>query len=133
MEKDGLFFRSGDLFLNKRMRKFLETFLYGSYESNIYITYWSVLHFISGILVALILRTYMPHIQHPYSVGFAGHTLWEGWQVYIGMSLVQFRTSQAPHNGASRPWNWKGHNGFTDLVMDSALFMAGMYAYNWLA
>jgi hypothetical protein len=118
MEKDGLFFRSGDLFLNKRMRKFLETFLIGSYDSSIYITYWSILHFISGIITSYILHIYAPNIQHPYSVGFAGHTLWEGWQVYIGMS---------------RPWNWKGHNGFTDFTMDTALFMAGMYAYNWFA
>ena len=115
MSQESLLYRSGDFFFGPETRRFLHTFLYGSYETPIYITYWSVLHFISGILVALALRIYAPHIQHPYSVGFAGHTLWEGWQVYIGMA---------------RPWNWKGHNGFTDLIMDTALFMAGMYVYN---
>ncbi len=114
MDKDSLLFRSGDLFFGPEMRKFLETFLIGSYDSPIYITYWSILHFISGIITAYILHTYVPNIKHPYSVGFALHTLWELWQVYIGMS---------------RPWNWKGHNGFIDFIMDSALFLAGMYTY----
>ena len=117
LSQESLLFRSGDLFFGRDLRRFLETFLYGSYESNIYITYWSILHFISGILTALVFHTYMPNIQHPYVVGLLLHTLWEFWQVYIGMS---------------RPWNWKGHNGFTDFIMDTALFMAGMYAYNWL-
>jgi len=129
MDKDSLLFRSGDLFFGRETRRFLETFLYGSYESTIYITYWSILHFISGIITSYVLKTYMPYILHPYVIGFILHSLWELWQVYIGMSLVQFRTSQAPHDGASRPWNWKGHNGFTDLFMDTALFMAGMYVY----
>ncbi len=112
MDKESLAFRSGDLFFGPEIRRFLETFLIGSYQSTIYITYWSVLHFISGVLTYIILTSYMPNIKHPYSIGFGIHTLWEFWQIYIGMS---------------RPWNWAGHNGFTDFVMDSALFMLGMY------
>lgn len=114
MDKDGLLFRSGDFFFSREIRQFLHTFIYGSYESTIYITYWSVLHFISGILTSYVLKTYMPYIIHSYVVGFILHSLWEVWQVYIGMS---------------RPWNWKGHNGFTDLFLDTGLFMAGMYVY----
>lgn len=117
MDKDGLLFRSGDLFFGPEARRFLETFLYGSYESDIYITYWSVLHFISGILTFYVLHTYVSNIKHPYSVGLILHTLWELWQVYIC---------------SSRPWNWKGHNGFTDLIMDTLLFMLGMYVSSFL-
>jgi hypothetical protein len=117
MDKDGLLFRSGDLFFPREIRRFLETFLIGSYQTSIYITYWSVLHFISGVLTYILLTTYIPNIKYPYSVGFVIHTLWELWQVYIG---------------SSKPWNWAGHNGFTDLVMDTALFMLGMYVSPFL-
>jgi hypothetical protein len=112
MNKDDILYRSGDLFFPREIRRFLETFLIGSYQSTIYITYWSVLHFISGVLTYILLTTYIPNIKHPYSVGFVIHTLWELWQVYIG---------------SSKPWNWAGHNGLTDFLMDTLLFILGMY------
>ncbi len=102
-------YASGDLFFPASIRKFLETFLIGSYDSYIYITYWSILHFVSGILVAtLLLKNKANNILLK---GFLLHTLWEVWQTLIGMA---------------KPWNLKGHNGFLDIVTDTVLLMLGM-------
>lgn len=97
----------------KQIKKFLETFLFGSYDSYIYITYWSILHFISGILVAAVLVA-KGHEKTLYWKGFLLHTLWEVWQVVIGMS---------------KPWKLNGHNAFLDIVTDTILFMLGMIVY----
>lgn len=103
-------YRSGDLFLGARARRVLETFLFGNYNTLIYITYWSVLHFLSGVLFAYVCARYS--LQSPYVLGFWVHTAWEAWQVAIGMS---------------HPLRLTGHNGLIDIAMDTALFMAGMW------
>jgi hypothetical protein len=114
-DKQSYLYRSGDLFAAARVRRFLETFLVGSYQSPVYLTYWSVLHFVSGVLTAYVLveldPAFLPKVS-PYWVGLSLHTLWEGWQMLIGMS---------------HPLRLTGHNGIVDIAMDTALFMAGMW------
>ena len=110
MTKDSILYRSGDLFFSEKVRKFLETFIIGSYQTPVYITYWSVLHYVSGIINAYIFLWW--GLKNPYVAGFVVHTLWELWQTLIGMA---------------KPWNLTGHNGFVDIVMDTVLYMAGMY------
>lgn len=105
-------YRSGDFFFGKRVRRFLETFLIGNYTTPVYITYWSVLHFLSGVLFVYICARYS--LQSPYVLGFWLHTAWEAWQVAIGMS---------------HPLRLIGHNGLIDILMDTALFMAGMWVF----
>jgi len=100
---NSLLYQSGDLFFNREIRAFLETPLVGSYQEPFYLTYWSLLHFVSGILFALVSKSYV--------TGFVVHSAWELWQVYIGMN---------------KPWNLSGHNGTVDIVTDTLLFMAGM-------
>jgi hypothetical protein len=113
---DTLLYRSGDAFLPERIRRFLGTFVYGSYQTPVYINYWSFMHAFSGILLALLLLRapqWIPFSQllNPYLYGFLVHTVWELWQVAIGMS---------------RPFTAQGHNGLTDIVLDTAFFMVGM-------
>lgn len=112
VDKQSYVYRSGDLFLGARLRRALETFLVGSYTSPVYITYWSVLHFVSGLLTAYVLME--TNTKSPYWIGFGLHTLWEGWQVLIGMA---------------HPLRLTGHNGLVDIVMDTVLFMVGMWVY----
>ncbi len=100
---NSLLYQSGDLFFNREIRAFLETPLVGSYQERFYLTYWSLLHFVSGILFALVSKSYL--------AGFMVHSAWELWQVYIGMN---------------KPWNLTGHNGIVDIVTDTLLFLAGM-------
>jgi hypothetical protein len=113
--KQSLLFRSGDAFMSKSIRKWLETFIIGDYSSCIYITYWSVVHLISGILTYVCLQLYLPNIRYPYLVGLLIHTIWEMWQVFIGMSY---------------PTMVSGHNGMIDTLMDTILFMVGMLIGN---
>lgn len=118
MDKHSYWYRSGDLFLGERLRRALETFLVGDYTTPIYITYWSVLHFVSGLLVAHALRWWGQTAASAYWIGLGLHTVWEGWQVFIGMA---------------NPMRLIGHNGLVDILMDTALFMAGMWVYTRIA
>jgi hypothetical protein len=116
IDKDTLLYRSGDVFMPERIRRFLGTFVYGNYQTPVYITYWSFLHALSGILFAVLLlqaSQWIPysHSLNPYSYGFLVHSAWELWQFAIGMN---------------RPFQLRGHNGLIDIVMDTAFFMAGM-------
>jgi hypothetical protein len=111
VSKDSFIYRSGDLFAPKNVRAFLETFIYGSYNDTVYITYWSVLHLLSGIGLAIVFRTWtMP--KNPYIIGFIVHTVWELWQILIKMS---------------NPFKVVGHNNIVDTLLDTALFMFGMW------
>lgn len=93
----------------KKIRAFLETFLYGNYTTFIYITYWSILHFLSGIFTGVLFQRFS--VKNVYWNGFLLHSAWELWQIMIGMS---------------KPWNLIGHNGFVDICMDTILFMLGL-------
>lgn len=95
-------FLSGDLFLPKQVRSFLEIYHVGSDRSLIYITNWSLIHFVTGSVAAwggLSLWT-----------AFLLHTLWEIWQL-----LVQ-----------NTPWTPRG---VIDVGMDTLLFLGGFLAY----
>ena len=106
-----LLFRSGDLFLTGSIKKILDTVLIGSYESGWYISNWSMMHMISGIIVGFLLKTY----KNPYLYGLIIHTIWELWQIFIGMSNA--------HNKLS------GKSGLIDTIVDSLFFLLGMSIY----
>jgi len=100
---------SGDLFLPQAWRDFLSTPLVGNYDTFIYVTGWSFMHLLSGVLFGSF--AVYNQIKHPYWVGLALHTIWECWQILIGMN---------------KPWNLTGHNGFVDIVVDTLFFMGGL-------
>jgi hypothetical protein len=102
-----ILYRSGDVFLPLPARVFLETYLIGNDRSLFYITYWSWVHFGSGVLTAWILLSYYPRWNF-YLTGFVVHTLWEFWQIFIGMTP------------------WKTLRGQVDIAVDTAMFMLGM-------
>jgi hypothetical protein len=110
-DRESLAFRSGDAFFPERVRRFLGTFVYGSYQTPFYITYWSFMHALSGALFAGLCLRFPAALPNPYLYGFLVHTTWELWQVAIGMN---------------HPYRIRGHNGLTDIVLDTAFFMAGM-------
>lgn len=73
-------YASGDLFLPKEVRNLLETYIIGNDTSLFYITVWSFMHLLSGVLFALVsdsLQGYM-----------VTHTIWEIWQIYIKMTPI---------------------------------------------
>lgn len=112
--QDSLLYRSGDIFLPKRFRDFLETFIYGDYDkSTIYLTYWSIVHMISGMLFEIYLKYYIKisNFNTRLIIGIIFHTFWEIWQIFIGMASPQRLT---------------GKSGLIDIFMDTFMFILGM-------
>lgn len=97
---------SGDLFLPTPVRRFLYQNIIGSNDTLFYISYWSIIHFISGIATFFILpATYTP--RQMVWAGMVIHTIWELWQKFIGMTIWDLR-------------------GAIDTIMDSLLFGIGL-------
>jgi hypothetical protein len=105
--RDALYL-SGDLFLPKPIRSFLEVYHLGNDRSLIYINNWSLLHALSGVLVAWFLNT-----PDPYWTGFLIHSVWELWQLLV----------------RNTPWSLRG---LIDIGMDTLFFMAGMVGFSRL-
>ncbi len=100
-------FLSGDLFLPKSVRAFLEQYWIGNERSVVYITNWSLVHLVSGFLTGYILATYWPTYAY-YWTGFLIHSVWELWQILV---------KNTPY------WTLRGR---VDVVTDTVLFIGGM-------
>jgi hypothetical protein len=105
-----MLYRSGDVFLPKTARDFLQRYWIGSNTSIFYVTNWSIVHFLSGIATGyLLLRTKTK--QNIYLIAFIIHTVWELWQVFIGMTPIYTLRGQV------------------DTVVDTVFFMVGVWVY----
>jgi hypothetical protein len=88
-----LLYRSGDLFLPED--------IVGNDNTVYYINYWSFIHLISGVV--------MHHLVGDKAIfSLIVHTLWELWQIYIGMTKLDAR-------------------GIIDSINDTLFFMIGFY------
>jgi hypothetical protein len=81
----------------------LETYIVGDDTTLVYVTYWTILHFISGVLVA--------YFGASYTTGFWIHTAWELFQIAVRNTPVHTL------------------RGRVDIVTDSVFFMLGMAAF----
>lgn len=108
------FYASGDLFLPAQVRAFLETELIGRQRDTFYITYWSLMHAVSGVLFGYFVHKLWTVVANFYLIALLVHTCWEGWQVYIGMA---------------HPFSIKGKGNIVDILMDTTLFMTGATIY----
>lgn len=103
MKQDWLY-RSGDLFLPPKYVNLLDTYIVGTDTSVFYINYWTFLHFLSGVFLVWL----TPYPDH-YALQFViVHTIWEMWQIAIGMTPMNLR-------------------GFLDILMDTIAGMVGVY------
>ncbi len=107
-----LLYDSGDLFLPKKVKNILESHIYGNYNQSIYITYWSLMHLLSGILSGYIYLYLGYKTKDYYWNLFIFHTLWEIWQIVIGMS---------------KPFKIAGKNNIFDTILDTIFFMLGAF------
>jgi hypothetical protein len=103
-------FNAGDVFLPQRVRQWLQTFIIGSPKTLFYITYWSIVHFLSGVASGAILgasgvRGGIGSYTY-YLALFVIHWLWESLQIVSGMTPLTLR-------------------GGIDVVVDTAMFMGG--------
>jgi hypothetical protein len=110
--KDALYL-SGDLFLPKSVRTVLEQYHIGSDTSLVYVTNWTLMHFLSGLFLGWILTTYFPKLSY-YAMGFYIHSAWELWQILV---------KNTPY------WTPRG---LIDIGTDTAFTMAGMVVYKAL-
>ena len=106
---NNILYKSGDLFLPKNVVRFLDLGFYDSQE-RFYFNFWTVLHFLSGIIIGKTVSMYTTNKCYYYGICFAMHTLWEVWQVYIGMA---------------KPWNLSGSSNLIDSFIDTSTFMFG--------
>jgi hypothetical protein len=113
-KENNLLYKSGDIFLTGRIKNFLDTILLGDYESVWYISNWTLMHMISGIIIAFLFEQY----KNKYVIGLVIHTIWELWQIYIGMSNAHNRLS--------------GKNGLIDTIIDTLFFFLGMIMYDYI-
>lgn len=100
-----ILFKSGDLFLPTKVRNFLEYYYIGNKESVFYITNWSFIHFLSGILFAYFFRKF--GATEILIIVFLIHCIWETWQIYGKNTPIQTA------------------RGRVDTAVDTLLFMTG--------
>ena len=107
-----IIYSSGDVFLPDSVKKFLSTDLIGSSKHTFYISIWSIVHFLSGIFIGLFYFFMEWNVQTYMLNMFALHTIWECWQILIGMS---------------NPYILTGRGNLVDIVVDTVMFMLGAY------
>jgi hypothetical protein len=107
-----IIYSSGDVFLPEKVKKILGTDLIGTSKKTFYVSGWSIVHLISGIIIGYI-YLYFKGYSRLYALKlFTIHTIWEVWQMLIGMS--------SPHK-------LTGRSNLIDTIMDSIFFMLGAY------
>ncbi len=104
---------SGDLYLPKWLKGFLDTYLIGDSKSLFYLNVWSINHILSGILLSnILLRITHWTFSTVFVIGLILHCLWEIWQVIITNTPGSMR-------------------GIIDVGVDTVLFCAGMFQPVW--
>lgn len=107
------FYEVGDAFLPDKIKDALDIDLIGSHKNTFYISGWSIMHMISGLLTGYIyLRVGFLKPANYFLVLFILHTLWELLQVLIGMA---------------HPNRLTGSSNFVDTLVDTVMFMFGAY------
>jgi hypothetical protein len=115
MDKEYLYkiiYSSGDVFLPEALKTILQKDIIGSSEKTFYISGWSIVHFINGILFGYLYLYFKYDIRSYFLSMFILHTLWELWQTIIGMA---------------KPYKITGRSNIVDTIMDTILFMCGTY------
>lgn len=106
-----LLYRSGDFFFPQGLVNFLRTPLVGSDRKTFYVSVWSIVHYLMGIIVGYLLQKHYG-TQDYYTRMFIIHTIWEMWQMLIGMS---------------HPFKLTGRSNIVDTIIDTIFFMIGAY------
>ena len=107
-----IIYNSGDVFLPDNIKNFLSTELIGSSRDTFYISIWSIIHLLSGIFIGFFYFFMKWNVQTYMLNMLALHTIWECWQILIGMS---------------KPYMLTGRGNLMDTIVDTILFMIGAY------
>ena len=107
-----IIYSSGDVFLPEKVKNILGTDLIGSSNKTFYVSGWSIVHLINGLIIGYIYLYFKWDIRLYALKLFIIHTIWELWQVLIGMS---------------KPYKLTGRSNLIDIIMDTIFFMSGAY------
>lgn len=107
-----MLYNSGDFFLPKPIIKVLNFYIYKNKNNSFYINGWSLIHLLSGIILGTLYLYLNINTTSYYYNLFIIHTLWELWQILIGMS---------------KPWKLTGDSNLIDIFVDTLIFMFGTY------
>ena len=112
MNIKNLVYSSGDVFLPEKIKKLLVTDLIGTSTKTFYVSGWSIVHFVTGIIFGY-LYLFLHYDTRFYIIRlFIIHTMWEFWQTLIGMA---------------KPYKLTGRSNLIDSIMDTVFFMSGAY------
>jgi endoglucanase Acf2 len=117
-----IIYDSGNAFFPKSVNTFLNTYIVGDKKSTFYVTYWSIVHFINGILCGFIISKFFitknnekttghPQMNNYYIKALVVHTIWELWQVFIENTNILTK------------------RGIVDTMVDTLFFMLGAFLY----
>jgi len=109
---NNIIYNSGDVFLPERVKYLLGIDLIGNSKKTFYVSGWSIVHFISGMIFGYIYLYLNKDINLYYYKMFILHTFWELWQALIGMS---------------KPYKLTGRSNSIDTLLDTVFFMLGAY------
>ena len=105
-------YHSGDAFLPESITTILVKNIIGSSKNTFYISGWSLVHLMNGLLFGYLYLHFRYNVRY-YTIFFLiVHTLWELWQVFVGMS---------------KPYMLTGPSNIVDTFMDTSIFMFGTY------
>ena len=108
-----IIYNSGDVFLPEKVKNILGKDLIGNSKKTFYVSGWSIVHFINGIIFGYLYLLYFKGDRKLYFLKmFIIHTVWEFWQMLIGMA---------------KPYKLTGRSNLIDTIMDTIFFMLGAY------
>ena len=107
-----MIYNSGDFFFPKFIINILDKYIYVTQNNSFYINGWTLLHYFSGMILGAVYLYLDKELKFYYYKLFIIHTLWELWQMLIGMS---------------KPWKLTGDSNLIDTFVDTTVFMIGAF------
>ncbi len=107
-----IIYNSGDVFLPEKVKNILGTDLIGNSKNTFYVSGWSIVHLINGIIFGYLYLYFKGNNRLYFFKLLLMHTIWECWQMLIGMA---------------KPYKLTGRSNIIDTIIDTIFFMLGAY------
>ena len=111
-----IIYTSGGILFPENIKRILSTDIIGTSKKTFYISGWSIVHVISGIIFGYLYLYFNYDIRFYTLKMLAFHTIWELWQVLTDVA---------------KPYKLTGNGNLVDSIMDTIFFMIGAYII-WL-